>query len=287
MKQNISRYARILLGCVLVAVGINLFLVPGNLLAGGLSGISMIFYYLFQWPIGLQIFVINIPLLVASYKLLGKRYTVDVILGTFLVSACIDALNFLTVYNQLEDQMLCAIFGGIICGVGYGVVFRAEGNTGGVDVIGVIAKKYYAFNIGTTIFVVNCVITFVGMLLFGMKSGLFTLIGIYLTGELTDKVIAGFNRRKQVMIISDRNKEIADEIMATMTRGITFIPGEGAFTGQNREILFSVVSLTQVGKIKQVVDRLDPTAFMIISDANEVMGRGFTISLHTPPPRKP
>lgn len=286
MKQNISRYARILLGCVLVAVGINLFLVPGNLLAGGLSGISMIFYYLFQWPIGLQIFIINIPLLVASYKLLGKRYTVDVVIGTFLVSACIDALNFLTVYNQLEDQMLCAIFGGIICGVGYGVVFRADGNTGGVDVIGVIAKKYYAFNIGTTIFVVNCAITLAGMLLFGMKSGLFTLIGIYLTGELTDKVIAGFNRRKQVMIISDRNKEIADEIMATMTRGITFIPGEGAFTGQNREILFSVVSLTQVGKIKQVVDRLDPTAFMIISDANEVMGRGFTISLHTPH-RKP
>lgn len=286
MKQTISRYARILLGCLLVAIGIDLFLVPGNLLAGGLSGISMIFYYLFQWPIGLQIFVINIPLLIASYKLLGKRYTVDVVIGTFLVSACIDALNFLTVYNQLEDQMLCAIFGGIICGVGYGVVFRADGNTGGVDVIGVIAKKYYAFNIGTTIFVVNCAITLVGMLLFGMKSGLFTLIGIYLTGELTDKVIAGFNRRKQVMIISDRNKEIADEIMATMTRGITFIPGEGAFTGQNREILFSVVSLTQVGKIKQVVDRLDPTAFMIISDANEVMGRGFTISLHTPH-RKP
>lgn len=278
MKHHLVRYLHILAGCLVVAMGINLFLLPAKLLAGGLSGIALIFHYLFDLPIGLQIFVFNLPLLVASYKLIGKLYTIDVVIGTFLVSACIDATSFLSAYNTLEDPMLSGIFGGIICGAGFGMVFRANGNTGGVDVIGIIAKKYYAMNIGTAIFGVNVLITLSGMLLFGMKLALFTLISIYLTGEVTDKVIAGFNRRKKVIIISQQSPAIAQEIMKTMTRGITFIRGEGAFTRQQREMIFIVVNLTQIGKIKQVVTNIDPTAFMIISDVNEVMGRGFTVS---------
>lgn len=278
MKYHLSRYLHILAGCLLVAAGINLFLLPAHLLAGGLSGIALIFHYLFDLPIGLQIFVLNIPLLIASYKFLGKLYTLDAVIGTFLVSLCIDATSFLAIYNTLEDPMLSGIFGGIICGAGFGIVFRANGNTGGVDVIGIIAKKYYALNIGTAIFAVNLLITMAGMMLFGLKAALFTLISIYLTGEVTDKVIAGFNRRKKVIIISQKSQDIAREIMRTMTRGITFIRGEGAFTGQEREMIFSVVNLTQIGKIKQVVTKIDPTAFMIISDVNEVMGRGFTVS---------
>lgn len=276
MKTHLARYLRILIGCIIVAIGIDFFLVPAKLLAGGLGGISLIVYYMTGWPIGVQIFIMNIPLLIASYKLLGKTYTLDVVIGTFLVSACLDGLSFLPAYNTLNDPMLSAIFGGIVCGIGFGIVFRANGNTGGPDVIGVIAKKYYGMNIGMVIFGINFLITLVGMCLFGMKEALFTLIGIYLTGEITDKVIAGFNRRKKVIIISKKSREISAEIMKTMIRGITFIKGEGAFTGDDKDILFSVVSLTQIGKIKQVVRRVDPAAFMIISDANEVLGRGFT-----------
>lgn len=278
MKYHVTRYIYILFGCLLVAFGINLFLLPAHILSGGLSGVALIFHYIFGWPIGLQIFLINIPLLIASYKLLGKIYTVDVVLGTFLVSACIDGTAFLESYNNLNDPMLSAIFGGIICGIGFGIVFRANGNTGGVDVIGVIAKKYYDMNIGTAIFAVNCLITLAGMLLFGLKAALFTLIGIYLTGALTDRVIAGFNLKKKVIIISPYSHEIAEQIMATMTRGITFIKSEGAFTRQEKDMILTVVNLTQIGKIKQIVNRLDPSAFIIISDANEVMGRGFTLN---------
>lgn len=278
MKYHVTRYLYILFGCLLVAFGINLFLLPAHILSGGLSGVALIFHYLFGWPIGLQIFLINIPLLIASYKLLGKIYTVDVVIGTFLVSACIDGTAFLEAYNNLNDPMLSAIFGGIICGIGFGIVFRANGNTGGVDVIGVIAKKYYDMNIGTAIFAVNCLITLAGMLLFGLKAALFTLIGIYLTGALTDRVIAGFNLKKKVIIISPYSHEIAEQIMATMTRGITFIKSEGAFTRQEKDMILTVVNLTQIGKIKQIVNRLDPSAFIIISDANEVMGRGFTLN---------
>lgn len=277
MKTHLIRYLRILIGCFIVAIGINFFLMPAQLLAGGLSGIALIIHYIVGWPIGVQIFIMNIPLLIASYKLLGKAYTLDVVIGTFLVSVCLDALSFLPSYNTLNDPMLSAIFGGIVCGVGFGIVFRANGNTGGPDVIGVIVKKYYGMNIGMVIFGINCLITLAGMVLFGMKEALFTLIGIYLTAEITDKVIAGFNRKKNVIIISKKSREISTEIMKTMIRGITFIKGEGAFTGEEKDILFSVVNLTQIGKIKQVVHHVDPAAFMIISDANEVMGRGFTL----------
>lgn len=277
MKQQVKRYFQILIGCAIVALGIDLFMLPAQILTGGLSGIALIFHYLYAWPVGAQIFVLNLPLLIASYKLLGKRYTLDVVLGTFIVSACIDALGFLSAYNDLNDPMLSSIFGGIVCGVGFGVVFRAGGNTGGPDVLGVIAKKYYGMDIGMVVFGVNCLITLAGMLLFGLKAALFTLIGIYLTGELTDKVIGGFNRRKKIIIISQQSEAIANEIMRTMTRGITFLEGQGAFTGKKRTLVFIVVKLTQIGKIKQVVRRVDPTAFMIISDVNEVMGRGFTV----------
>lgn len=279
MREFIRRYLIIFGGCIVAAIGINFFLLPAHVLSGGLSGIALIFHYLFGLPIGVQIFIMNLPLLAASYKLLGKPYTLDVVLGTFLVSLCLDCLSFISAYNTMDDQMLSSIFGGIVSGVGFGMIFRAGGNTGGPDVIAVIAKKYYGMNVGMAVFGINCLITLVGMILFGLKAALFTLIGIYLTGEMTDKVIAGFNRRKKVIIVSEHSRLIADEIMKNIIRGITFMKGEGAFTGEHKDVIFTVVTLTQVGKIKQAVHRIDPAAFMIISDANEVQGRGFTFSM--------
>lgn len=283
MQDFIRRYLIIFVGCIITAVGIDFFLLPAHVLSGGLSGIAIIFYYLFGLPVGAQIFVMNLPLLFASYKLLGKSYTLDVVLGTFLVSLCLDALSFISAYNTLDDQMLSSIFGGIVSGIGYGMIFRAGGNTGGPDVIAVIAKKYYGMNVGMAVFGINFLITLIGMVLFGLKAALFTLVGIYLAGEMTDKVIAGFNRRKKVIIVSERSRLIADEIMNNIVRGITFMKGEGAFTGTPKEVIFTVVTLTQVGKIKKAVHRIDPAAFMIISDANEVHGRGFTFALTATP----
>jgi uncharacterized membrane-anchored protein YitT (DUF2179 family) len=279
MKEFLQRYLMITLGCAIVAVGIDFFLVPANILSGGLSGIALIFYYLFGLPVGVQIFVMNLPLLLASYKLLGRSYTAEVVLGTFIVSFFVDALSPIAAYNTLDDALLSAIFGGILSGIGYGTIFRFGGNTGGPDVVAVIVRKYYGYNVGMAVFAINFLITLSGMVLFGLKAALFTLIGIYLTGELTDKVIAGFNRKKKVIIVSDKSREIARAIMKSMVRGITFMKGEGAFTGNGKDVIFTVVSLTQLGKLKKAVHTVDPTAFMIISDANEVQGRGFTLDL--------
>ena len=277
MKKNYMRYVMILIGCLISSGSINLFLVPNQLLSGGVSGIAIIFYYLFGLPIGLQMLVMNIPLLFAAYRTLGKTYTIDVVFGTFLFSICIDAMQFLSTYHIVDDAMLAAIYGGVFTGIGYGIIFRANGSSGGLDIVAAMVKKYYSLNMGSVIFAFNCMIMTIAALLFGVKLAMFTLISMFVSSTLTDKVVAGFNNKKTIILISDKTTTIAEEIIKVVGRGVTFLKGEGAFTHQSKDVIFVVVNLTQIGKIKMITDAIDPMAFMIVLDANEVMGRGFTL----------
>ncbi len=276
VKWNPLKYLGIFAGCLVAASSINLFVVPSNLLTGGVTGIAIIFYFLAGLPIGVQTLAYNVPLLIASYKLLGKKYTIDVVIGTLMFSFALDATKFLSVYTPTQDLMLAAIYGGICNGVGYGIVFRMNGSTGGFDILGAIFKKYYSMEIGSVIFAFNCVIVGIAGGLFSINSAMFTLICMYITSQMTNKVIDGLNQRKAILIVSDRAKDIADGIIADIGRGVTFLNGEGAYTGDPKKIVMVVVSMTQIAKIKIVVNAVDRNAFMLILAASEVMGRGFT-----------
>lgn len=276
LEHKLLRYLGIALGCFIASCSINLFLVPSHLLTGGATGIAIIFYYLAGLPIGLQTFLYNIPLLAAAWKTMGKVYTVDIIIGTAIFSACLDATKFLNAYASINDVMLAAIFGGVFNGIGYGIVFRMNGSTGGFDIIGAIVKKYYSLNMGGVIFGFNCLIMLVAAFLFGMAPAMLTLICMFVNAMVTDKVIAGFNSRKAVLIVSDKAETIAEGIME-VGRGVTFLHGQGAFTRRERNVVFVVVTLTQVAKIKLIANAIDSNAFMIIMSANEVMGRGFSL----------
>ena len=276
LEHKLLRYLGIALGCFIASCSINLFLVPSHLLTGGATGIAIIFYYLAGLPIGLQTFLYNIPLLAAAWKTMGKVYTVDIIIGTAIFSACLDATKFLNAYASINDVMLAAIFGGVFNGIGYGIVFRMNGSTGGFDIIGAIVKKYYSLNMGGVIFGFNCLIMLVAAFLFGMAPAMLTLICMFVDAMVTDKVIAGFNSRKAVLIVSDKAENIAEGIME-VGRGVTFLHGQGAFTRRERNVVFVVVTLTQVAKIKLIANAIDSNAFMIIMSANEVMGRGFSL----------
>ena len=224
----------------------------------------------------MQTFLYNIPLLLAAWKTLGKGYTFDVIIGTAIFSFFLDFTRPLNAYAPVNDIMLSAIFGGVFNGIGYGIVFRMNGSTGGFDIIGAIVKKYYSLNMGGVIFAFNCLIMAAAAFLFGVAPAMFTLICMYMNGTVTDKVIAGFNRRKAVLIISDQAQHIAEGIITEVGRGVTFLHGQGAFTRKERKVVFVVVNLTQVSKIKLIANLFDPGAFMIVISANEVMGRGFS-----------
>lgn len=277
MRSKIGRYVILALACLISASSINLFLVPHQLLSGGIGGIAIILYYLFGLPIGSMILLMNIPLLFTAYRLLGKAYTVDVIFGTVFFSVAIDATMSLNGIPIVDDALLAAIYGGVFTGIGYGIVFRFNGSTGGFDIVAAIIKKYYSLNMGAVNFSLNCIIMLLAAGLFGTKLAMLTLISMFVTAKLTDKVVAGFNNKKTVMIISSKSEQIADEIIKEVGRGVTLLKGEGAFTHQHKNIIFVVVNLTQIGKIKIIAGLLDPMSFMIVQDANEVMGRGFTL----------
>ena len=275
-KFNPLKYLGIMAGCLIAAASINIFVVPSSLLTGGVTGIAIIFYFLTDLPIGLQTLAYNVPLLIASYKLLGKKYTLDVVIGTVLFSFALDATKFLNGMLTVDEMMLASIYGGIFNGIGYGIVFRMNGSTGGFDILGAIFKKYYSMEIGSVIFGFNCLIVVVAGALFSVNSAMFTLICMYVTSQMTNKVIDGFNQRKAILIISDKAKDIADGIIADIGRGVTFLNGEGAYTGDPKKIVMVVVSMTQIAKIKIVVNTVDSNAFMLILAASEVQGRGFT-----------
>ena len=278
VKKQCMRYFQIILGCFIVCMGFNLFLIQAHLLTGGLSGVALIIYYLTGIPVGMQNIVYNLPIIYLAYRVFGRLYAVDTILGTVLLSVIWDATAFLqSAVHITGDTMLNAIFGGVLAGIGFGLIFRSNANTGGLDVVGAVVKKFWSIDVGTVIFVLNFVIVLGSSFIFSLEEALYTLVSIYVTAELTNRVAAGLNREKSIMIVSPRAQEICNDILANVHRGVTIIEGKGGFAREQKEILFVVVRLTQVSRVKTIVDHYDRQAFMIVSNTSEVSGKGFTL----------
>lgn len=271
------RYAQIVLGALLTSLGYNLFLLPAHLLTGGISGIAIVIYYLTGLPVGAQNFVYNLPILYLAYRMFGRHYAFDTIFGTVVLSILLDLTHFVVDWNVCANIVLNSVFGGVLTGIGFGMVFRVNANTGGLDVVGAVVKKYYAIDMGTVIFVLNFLIVAGSAFVCTLEEMLFTFISIYVIAELTNRVAAGLNREKSIVIISGEAEKICTDIMENVHRGVTYLDGRGGLTKEPRGILFAVVSLTQVGRVKTIVRHHDPQAFMIVSDTSEVTGKGFTL----------
>lgn len=271
------RYAQIVLGALLTSLGYNLFLIPAHLLTGGISGIAIVIYYLTGLPVGAQNFVYNLPILYLAYRMFGRHYAFDTIFGIVVLSILLDLTHFVVDWNVCADIVLNSVFGGVLTGIGFGMVFRVNANTGGLDVVGAVVKKYYAIDMGTVVFVLNFLIVAGSAFVCTLEEMLFTFISIYVIAELTNRVAAGLNREKSIVIISGEAEKICTDIMENVHRGVTYLDGRGGLTKEPRGILFAVVSLTQVGRVKTIVRHHDPQAFMIVSDTSEVTGKGFTL----------
>lgn len=271
------RYAQIVLGALLTSLGYNLFLLPAHLLTGGISGIAIVIYYLTGLPVGAQNFVYNLPILYLAYRMFGRHYAFDTIFGTVVLSILLDLTHFVVDWNVCANIVLNSVFGGVLTGIGFGMVFRVNANTGGLDVVGAVVKKYYAIDMGTVVFVLNFLIVAGSAFVCTLEEMLFTFISIYVIAELTNRVAAGLNREKSIVIISGEAEKICTDIMENVHRGVTYLDGRGGLTKEPRGILFAVVSLTQVGRVKTIVRHHDPQAFMIVSDTSEVTGKGFTL----------
>ena len=277
-KDLVKKTVLIILGCLIIAVAVNLFIIPNMLLSGGITGIGLMVQYIFKIPLGVTILILNIPLLILSIVKINKKFTVFTILGTIALSLFLiitAPLNNVLAPVEESYRLLYCIYGGVLSGIGLGIVLSNEGSTGGLDIIAIYAKKKYDIEIGIMSFTINFFIVAVGSLLFDFKVGLYTLIAMYITSAVMERVINGLNRRKMLLIVSKKEKEVSAAIMNSFNRGMTILYGEGAYTSHRKNVMYCVISLRQLPHIKRVIKIIDDEAFISIIDIAEVQGNGF------------
>lgn len=251
------------------------FLLPNQLSTGGFSGIATILYYLLNINVGLSTIVLNIPFLIIAFNKIGKKFILKAILGTVLLSFFLGVFEYLGPLTN--DRFLACIYGGIFMGLGTALVLRAEGSTGGSDLIMNIVKVYNpAIRASTVIVVIDTIIVLLNVIFFGkIEIGLYSAIAIYIMGKIIDIFFEGINFAKMMLIVSDKYEEIAQTINREAKRGITAIYGKGMYTGNSKTILLCVTSRGESIKIRNIIEKIDPEVFLIITNAREVFGKGF------------
>lgn len=263
----------ILLGSAIVALAFNFFLLPNRVASGGVSGISTIFDALFGWEPAYVQWAFNIPLFIAGVLLLGKQFGLKTLVGTVFLPFVVFLSNDME--PATNDPLLGALFGGIGVGLGLGLVFRGKASTGGTDLAAQIIHKYTGLSLGLCVAVIDGFIVLTAAIVFDLERGLYALIALYVTSKTIDLVQIGVRRSKNVLIISKKEKDIRELILKDIDRGVTKLPAVGGYTETDRPVLMVVVDQSQFTKLKQIVKSIDPTAFVIVMDATDVLGEGF------------
>ncbi|MGG7078899.1 YitT family protein [Clostridium sardiniense] len=277
MKQNIKEYGIITVGVLLVAIAIEYFFAPNNLAAGGVTGLSVVITHYFpSLTVGGITFVVNLFLFVVAFIVVGGDFGFKTIYSSFGLSLVLWLMDkFIHPQALTTDLMLATIFGTIITAIGLAMVFNLNASTGGTDILAKILNKYTSFNIGISLLCVDFLVTLLGAITFGADKGFYALLSVILNGPLIDKIIAVINQKKQITIISDKNEEIANFIMNELERGCTSLAGAGAYSKENKQIIYSVLDKKELEKVKEFIDSIDPEAFFTIGQIDEVQGKGF------------
>lgn len=263
----------IILGAVLMGVGIEEFLVPNKILDGGIVGISIILSHLTGWRLGLFIFVLNIPFFFIGYKQIGKTFALSTVLGITVLSLTTIFLHDWPVFT--EDLLLATVFGGIVLGAGVGIVIRYGGSLDGTEILAILANKRLPFSVGEVIMFFNIFIFGTAGFIFGWDRAMYSLLAYFIAFKTIDIVIAGLDESKAAWIISDQHKQIGEAILARLGRGVTYLTGEGAYTGDDKKVIFCVITRLEEAKLKSIVEELDESAFLAVGNIAEVRGGRF------------
>lgn len=271
----VKRLFFIVLGNLLCSLAFNAFFIPNKLLSGGVGGLAIITQYLTGIPTGISVFVLNIPIFLVGGRLVDKEFVTYAFISMLVFSSLLTITRGIGQYFIIDDILLAAIFGAIFNGLGMGLMFRNRTCQGGLDIVAAVLKKKYNINIGTGLMAVNTVIISLSSILFGLKSAMYTLIALYIGYKILDKVQVGFNIKKNIFIVSDKSQELADAIMERLGRGVTFLEGIGAYSGENKMVIYCVVTSNEIVRLKNIVEEIDKGAFLSINDIVEVKGSGF------------
>jgi len=270
LKQILWNLFLIFLGSILVAVAINGILVPHRFVSGGFTGIALVIHYLFpSFPLALFYFLLNVPVFILGWTIVGRRFFFYSIVGMVIFSAAIALIH---VSLPVHDKILSALLAGIITGIGAGIILRSSGSSGGTDILSVILVNRFSIRIGTTILAFNVIILAATSLLFSLDAALYTLIYIFVSSQVINIMLTGLSQRKSIFIISPKWQEISREILNKVGRGVTFIRGQGAYSGQDEQILYTVITLRELHLIKEIIRQVDTNAFVVVHNTLEVMG---------------
>lgn len=275
IKKLISEYLFISLGCIVMAMGVSLFLLPNELSTGGFSGIATILYYLCGFPLGSTMLILNIPLLLIAYFKIGKQLFFRSIYGTVIFSVLVDILD--KVETLTHDKFLGCIYGGILMGIGTAIVLKYKASTGGSDLLSYVIRAYKPqYRSSNLILVTDAIIITLNVFFFRtVEVGLYSAIAIFLMGKMIDLIFEGINFTKVVLIISPMYKEIAEKIGNEVNRGSTGLYSRGMYTNEEKMTLLCVGSRTESYVIESIAKNVDRTSFIIILNAREVLGKGF------------
>lgn len=275
-KNNILRkLIFIVLGNLLCAIAFNVFFIPNKLLSGGVGGLALMNQYLTGFPSGITVFIINLPIFIIGSRMVDREFAIFGFISMFVFSTLLTATSGLAKYIVLEDILLGAVIGGVFNGVGMGLMFRNRTSQGGLDIIAAILKRKYNLNIGTGLMAINTVIISLSSFLFGIRPAMYTLISMYIGYQVLDKVQIGFNVMKNVTIVSAKSDELTSAIIFGLNRSVTLLEGKGGYKKEDKEVLYCIVKANEIVKLKDIVDSIDPTAFLIVNDVVEVKGSTF------------
>lgn len=264
----------ILSGSFLYSLGINYFAIANHLAEGGFTGISILLHYLFGWSTGLVLLILNIPLFLIGFRILGQRTFFYTIIGVGAVTLFLDLTK--SWQHPMPDHLLAGLFTGVLIGIGLGIIFRIGGTTGGADIIARILNQYLGISIGQFLFLFDLCILAATAFIVGLNTAMYTLVAVYVSAKIVDFVVEGINLSKAVTIISEQANQIAHSITTKMMRGVTIMHGKGAFTGNKKNILYVVIAPNELPRLKQLVLKSDPHAFIVVHDARDVLGEGFS-----------
>ena len=257
------------IGAFVAAFALECFLVPNNIIDGGIVGISMIISYITKFNLGLLIFIINIPFICLAFTKLGKKF----VLQTFYALAMLAvALNLFAGFHITEDLLLATVFGGIILGTGVGIVLKNEGSLDGTEILSLVLSKKFGLSVGEIIMAFNIFIYMGAGLVFGWNKAMYSILTYFIAFRVIDVVLEGLNSSKSIRIISDKAYEIGQELIESLDIGVTYLNGIGGFSGAEKTIIYCVASRLEMSKIKETVKNIDPTAFMSVVDVHETNG---------------
>ncbi|WP_407690476.1 YitT family protein [Rummeliibacillus pycnus] len=272
-KKLFQRIVMVMLGACIMAIGLELFLVPNKILDGGIVGISIIISHLTDLPLGIFIFLLNIPFIFLGYKQIGKTFALSTALGITTLS------TFTIVLHQFEpftnDLLLSTVFGGIVLGIGIGLVIRYGGSLDGTEILAILFNKKLPFSVGEIIMFFNLIIFTIAGFIFTWEQAMYSGLAYFIAYKMIDIVIQGLDESKAVYIISDEYNEIGRAIIDRLGRGVTYLTGEGAYTGDSKKVIFTVITRLEESKLTTIVGELDANAFLAIGNIAEVRGGRF------------